>query len=140
MPFLIAVLDAQDPPNFISTIFLVVALVMLAFFLFVLLNFFFLLVRPWLRAFFAATPIPMFQIVAMRMRGSPVYKILDVGIAASQAGHRIAWEDLERASIQGADLNMITDAYCILRERGEHYSIEELVLAFKESRLQKMLD
>ena len=138
MPILIAELNNQEPS--FDRIVVIFVVMILAFFLISFLNFFFLLLRPWLRAFFAGTPIAMFRILAMRLRRSPVQKILDVGITASQAGHPIAWEDLERASLQGADLNLIADAHLILRERGEHYSIQELVSAYKDSRLQKMIE
>lgn len=54
-------------------VFLVVALTALCVGLF--------LVRPWLRCFLAGTPVSLFYILGMRLRGSPVNLIIDTLIA-----------------------------------------------------------
>lgn len=130
---------AQADPNSVSTFIVLIGIGMAIFGSIVVLAILLFFVRPWLRAFLSGAPISMFQIVGMRFRGSPINEILEQGIAVRQAGHPVSWVDLERVAISGVDLQMIADAYCVLRQRGEHYSFDELVLAARESRLDKLI-
>ncbi|MEL7497818.1 MAG: flotillin-like FloA family protein [Planctomycetota bacterium] len=138
------ILGQEGPPSQAnvdgSMFFVLVMLALATVFLLVLLGLLWFFGRHWLRAFLAGTPISLIQIVTMVLRGSDASTIIDQGIQANQAGHPIAWHDLERAHIAGGDLPTITTAYCVSRNKGKHFSIDELLKASLESRLDKLLE
>lgn len=123
----------------VSLLFIVFGIAIVLFLLTIFTCVFVMLAVPWLKAFMSGTPISMFQVIGMRFRGASVGKIINQGIAANQAGHPLSWVDLERAASQGVDIETLISAYCVCRERGEHYSLDELVLAARESRLDKLI-
>lgn len=134
-----AVAQNASPQLFVSTWGLLIVIGVLLFVLTIFTLIFLMLAVPWLKAFMSGTPISMFQVIGMRFRGASVGKIINQGIAANQAGHPISWVDLERAAAQGVDIETLISAYCVCRERGEHYTLDELVLAARESRLDKLI-
>lgn len=95
--------------------------------------------RPWLQAFLSGCPISVFQLIGMRLRKVNPNKIIPVAIAATQGGHPVGWADLERAYVQGIDIEKVTTAYVTARERGDNFTFEELVDAERESRLDSLL-
>jgi uncharacterized protein YqfA (UPF0365 family) len=73
-----------------------------SFFVFVL--FLFLFTTPWLRAYLSGAGVPVFSIIGMRLRGSPVAMLVDTKIA------------LEHSGIQ-ADIRQVESAYLANRHR-----------------------
>lgn len=96
--------------------------------------------RPWLRAFLSGRPISLFQIIGMRFRKVNPDEIITHGIATAQGGHPVDWAELERAYLQGVDLNKVATAYVTAKQRGDDFSFAELVNAERESRLEEMLN
>ena len=96
--------------------------------------------RPWLQAFLSGCPVSVFQLIGMRLRKVNPNKIIPVGIAATQGGHPVGWAELERAYLQGIDIEKVAMAYVTARERGNNFTFEELVDAERESRLDKLLN
>ncbi|MGB7346777.1 MAG: flotillin-like FloA family protein, partial [Pirellulaceae bacterium] len=95
--------------------------------------------RPWFRAFLSGTPISLLQILAMKLRKTDANFVIDQGIAANQAGHRIDWTELESAQISGVELEKVVLAYITAKKRGDAFTFEEIVDAERESRLAEML-
>lgn len=75
--------------------FLIVAVAMLAVFALILFAVFALLGGPWLRAALNAAPVPLFHIVAMRLRGNPPTLLIDAYIALKRAGMSVTISDVE---------------------------------------------
>ena len=113
---------------------IVVLLVLLALLL-IFMSFF----RHWMRAFLSGAPISLFQLLGMSMRKVNPAKVLPHGIAATQSGHPIGWVELERAYLQGTDLEKVTTACITSQEQGKGFTFQELVVADRESRLAEML-
>ncbi len=120
----------------VAIIFGLVLLVILLVLLVTMLAF----VRPWLQAFLSGCPVSVFQLIGMRPRKVNPNKIISVGIATTQGRHPVGWAELERAYLQGIDIEKVATAYVIARERGDNFTFEELVDAERESRLDKLLN
>jgi uncharacterized protein YqfA (UPF0365 family) len=121
-----------------SAFFIVMAIVLALFFLFVLFSFV-SIARHWLRAFTSGCPVTFIQLLGMKFRKVNVGEVLTQGISATQAGHPIRWRELESAYLQGVDLQKVVAAYLVFAKRDEKYAFAELVEAERESRLSKML-
>jgi uncharacterized protein YqfA (UPF0365 family) len=63
--------------------------------------------RPWLQCFLSGTPISAVQLVAMKMRRTPVKMLCELKIMARQAGVDVSWTDLERSYLAGVDVELI---------------------------------
>ncbi len=66
--------------------FLFVGVAMLAFLALIVLAVLALLMRPWLRAALHAAPVPLPQIIGMRLRGNPPLLLIDAYISLRRAG------------------------------------------------------
>lgn len=124
----------------VSMVAIVVFAIVLVFLLLVLLSIFLAFFRPWLQAFVSGCPVSVFQLIGMRLRKVDPNKIVSVGIAATQGGHPVGWAELERAYLQGVDIEKVSMAYVTASERGDNFTFEELVDAERESRLDKLLN
>lgn len=99
---------AANDPNFkmiLITIFAVMGLIMLAVFLW-FMSFF----RIWLKCLMAGANVTLIHIVGMKLRKSPVAKLCDVKIMATQAGMDVKLSDIERGHIAGADVELVVRA------------------------------
>ncbi len=112
---------------FIGVVFLTLLIVFLTFF------------RLWLQAFLSGRPIPLFQLIGMKIRRVPGRLIVESGIAASQAGYPIPWSELETAYLRGVDLNKVTLAFITAKRRDDPFTFEELVDAESEQRLADLI-
>lgn len=101
---------------------------------------FFSLIKPWLQAFTAGCPIALFQIVGMKMRRINPNQIIPHGIAASQAGHPVSWNELESAFLQGVDIEKAVMTYVSTSKQGKDYTFQDVVDAEQASRLEDLLD
>ena len=59
---------------------------------------------------------------------------------STQAQCPIAWDDLERAALQGINLEKVTLAYIEMQRAGKELSFEDAVAAGRRDRLNEMLD
>src|SRR5210317_1105302 len=80
-----------------------------------ILSFLVSLLRPWLQCFLSGASVPLFQILAMRLRGTPVKKICEQRIRAAFVGADLSAEQLEKTYKQGVDIEKIVDALCLAK-------------------------
>jgi uncharacterized protein YqfA (UPF0365 family) len=85
------------------------------------------LFRPWMQCFLSGAPIPLFEILAMRLRGSPVRAICEQRIKAKYAGENLTAEQLEKAHQQGADIEKLVDALCLAKRNDSEVRWEDLI-------------
>ena len=109
--------------------FAAIALVFLA----ILAVFALLLLRPWMQCFMSSAPVSLPQLVAMRLRGSPVQLICEQRIKASYVGVDLSVDKLEHAYRQGANIEKAVDALCLARRSEREVSWEDLVHTDLES-------
>ena len=106
----------MDMHSFISGIFTGIGIsIVLCVLYFVVKDF---LVLPWLRSHFAGAPVPMVQIIGMRLRGSPPKLLVSVYIAMIQAGEKTSIADAE--SVYLAQGNKEIDAATLIQMVREH--------------------
>jgi uncharacterized protein YqfA (UPF0365 family) len=53
------------------------------------------IIAPWLKCFLSGTPVSLVQIVAMRLRGTPVGLIVDTQTALTHSGIRVDMSKVE---------------------------------------------
>jgi uncharacterized protein YqfA (UPF0365 family) len=67
---------------------IVVAFLLLSLFILLLIAVFFLtLFVPWIRAFMSGTPVSVFQVLGMRLRGVPARLVIDALVTLVHRGH-----------------------------------------------------
>lgn len=94
----------------------------------------------WLQAFMSGTPVSMLEIIGMRFRRVDPRVVIKALIMATQAGVRLSCQELERAYLEGADLEKLTLAMIHARQQGMEVSFKELVQADRENRLAEKLN
>jgi len=57
------------------------------------------IVRPWLQAFIHGTPVSMFHILGMRLRGNPQSLLLDAHFALGRSGAMVSSGDIENMDL-----------------------------------------
>lgn len=102
-----------DPLSFVagftcSLVFIFVAGVML------------FLVLPWFRAFLSGTPLSLFQVLGMRLRGSPIKLLLDAQVALVHSGLQVDMREVE--SIYLANRGRILDLQDLVDAVREHHA------------------
>lgn len=83
------------------------------FLLFLWFAVFWVTFRPWLRAFLGGAPVPLVNILAMRLRGNPPGLLIDVFLALRQRGIAATMQDVEKTYIarkgEGLDVSRLAD-------------------------------
>lgn len=87
----------------------------------------------------SATPVPVFDIVGMRLRRADVNAVLKWLIMMRQAGLVISCRQLESACLQGVDLEKLTLAMIHAKKQNVEVTFEELVASDLEGRLAEKL-
>ena len=93
----------------------------------------------WLQAFMAGVPISVPQIIGMRFRKIDVRVVVRSLIMATQAGVAVPSIEMERAYLQGVDLEKLTLAMIQANREGKKVTFQELVEADLENRLHEKL-
>ncbi|MCA8986684.1 MAG: flotillin-like FloA family protein [Planctomycetaceae bacterium] len=62
--------------------------------------------KLWLQSLLSGASISVMQIVAMKLRNSPVQKIVEMRIMAAQAGLPIRTAEIESAILRGVDVEL----------------------------------
>ena len=122
-----------------AAIVLVIAALVLLFFLVSLVFLIAMVVRPWMRAFLSGTPVSVFDILGMRLRRADVNAVLKSLIVARQAGVVISCRQLESACLQGVDLEKLTLAMVHAKKQNMEVTFDELVASDLEGRLAEKL-
>lgn len=86
-----------------------------------------LLLRPWMQCFMSNAPVTFPEILAMRLRRSPVQKICEQRIKVSYVGVDLSSRKLEQAYLQGADIEKLVDALCLAQRSGQTLSWDDLL-------------
>jgi len=74
--------------------------------------------RIWIRARLAGAPVNLITMIAMRLRGSPVARIVDAHIAATKAGLDLDTDTIEAHYLAGGDGNNCTVALIAAAKQG----------------------
>lgn len=119
------------PLLIVAAVMLLTALAVFALFL----SFF----RLWLQALLAGTPVPIIDILAMRLRKVDARQVVESLILARQSGVSLSSVDLQRAYLQGADLKKLTLAWIEAQRRELPYAFDELVAADQRGQLAERL-
>ncbi len=114
---------AQNAPPLVMWVIVGVMLLVMLAFAAVFARFF----RLWLQAFMARAPIPFAQLIAMKLRKSPVDDIVRLKIMSVQSGVDIPTHEIERAYLQGADAERAVRAMIRAKETGQEVTWQELI-------------
>jgi len=101
-----------------ETFLFVFFLAMLVFPALVVAFVFFLVLRPWLRAFLHGAPVSVFHILGMRLRGNPPTLLIDAYIALKRADLAITIGDVENAFVDGRNRVLTSDDLVELVNKG----------------------
>lgn len=102
----------------------------IAFFLLFLLIFvtvFARLFQLWLQCSLSGAPVSLPNILLMQMRKSPARLICEQRIKARHAGIELTTSQLERAHLQGADIEKMVDAMLLAFRTDRNVSWEQLI-------------
>jgi uncharacterized protein YqfA (UPF0365 family) len=83
----------------------------------------------WFQAYMSRVPLSVFAIIGMRFRKIDVKAVVRSLIMAQQAGIPLSIDEVERAYLQGADLERITHAWIEAHREQKSVSFQELVEA-----------
>ena len=97
------------------------------------------IVGPWLQSITGGAPITTVQLLGMKLRGINIREVVQCGVMARQADCTLAWDELERASLEGANLEKVTLAYIQSQRDRRGFSFAELVDGDRRDRLSEML-
>lgn len=114
----------------------------LGFILLVLLLFFANLlahVSLWIRARMSGVPVSFLELVFMSVRKVNPRTVVDALILARQSGIEISSAEMQRAYMQGVDLEKVTLAKIEAERQGRPIDFEEFVEAELGNRLQERL-
>jgi uncharacterized protein YqfA (UPF0365 family) len=114
---------AQNAPPLVMWIIVGLMLLVMLSMVVVFARFF----RLWLQAYLARANIPFPQLIAMKLRKSPVDDIVRLKIMAVQSGVDIPTHEIERAYLQGADAERAVRAMIRAKETGRNVTWEELL-------------
>ncbi len=89
------------------------------------------LFRPWLQCFLSGVPVPLFEIVAMQLRQSPVKLICEQRIRANHVGVNLSCSELEQAHLKGVDIEQAVDALCLAQRTDQDVGWEDLVATYR---------
>ncbi|MCM2372344.1 flotillin-like FloA family protein [Aporhodopirellula aestuarii] len=85
------------------------------------------LFRPWLQCFLGNAPVSLPEILAMRLRGSPVRQICEQRIKASFVGVDLSARQLEEVYLKGADVEKLVDALCQAHRTNQDIGWDDLL-------------
>jgi uncharacterized protein YqfA (UPF0365 family) len=86
------------------------------------LAFFAMLVRPWLRAALHRAPVPLPQIIGMRLRGNPPLLLIDAYIRLRRAGISTTIDEVENVYIDSSTRVSTSDNLVELVKQRTHVS------------------
>jgi len=93
----------------------------------------------WKRARLSAVHVSLFDLIGMTLRKVEPSRVIDNLIRASQGGVTLRVRDLESAYLQGVDIDKLTTAALVAKNRGMKLSFKELVATELEGQLAEQL-
>ncbi len=116
--------------------FLVLSFVLLLLCLCVFVTF----ASTWLQAFMSGAQVDLLDLIGMRLRRTDYKTVVRALIVARQGGVWVSPVDMERAWVQGVDLEKVTLAVIQATKNNMNVTFEELVDAEVEERLARLLE
>jgi uncharacterized protein YqfA (UPF0365 family) len=95
--------------------------------------------RIWLQAFMAGVHISLPEILGMKFRKVDPNTVVRTAIMVNQAGTPVPSVELERAYLQGVDIEKVALAFIDTQKRGKKVSFQDLVDAELHQRLEEKL-
>jgi uncharacterized protein YqfA (UPF0365 family) len=95
--------------------------------------------RIWLQAFMAGVHISLPQILGMKFRKVNPNIVVRTAIMVAQAGTPVPSVELERAYLQGVDIEKVALAFIDTQKHGKKISFQDLVDAELHQRLEDKL-
>lgn len=93
----------------------------------------------WFRAYMSGVPIRLLDIIGMKFRRTDTKAVVRALIMAKHAGAAVSCTDMEKAYLQGVDLEKVTLAFIEAKKQGLEISFNELVDAERQDRLAEKL-
>lgn len=93
--------------------------------------FYFLPVGLWMTARLAGVNIPMFKLIALRLKKVPPPLIVRSLIAAKEAGIDISADDLKNYFLKGGDVNKVMSVLLDAKKNGQDISFTSAAAACK---------
>jgi uncharacterized protein YqfA (UPF0365 family) len=91
--------------------------------------------RPWLRATAAGTGLTIFEVIGMKLRRVDVDAVIVAMVIAEHGEVEIHQVDLQRAYLNGANLQTVTQAYVAAKHKQLDVTFEQVVDLDREGRL-----
>ena len=85
------------------------------------------LFAAWFRALSAGARISLPSLIAMRLRGSPIEDIIRLKITAAQAGIAVDAAEIERAYMQGANIELAMQTLLGAKEAGRNMTWDDVI-------------
>jgi len=129
---------AQQNPGMTIVIILLVVFLLVPLFVFLA---FARVFNLWFQAYMSGVGVPMVEILGMIFRKVDAKAVVKALIMAKQvAGVDLSREELERAYLQGADLDKLARAVIRAKEQNIEITFQELVEADRNDRLAEMIN
>ncbi len=93
----------------------------------------------WMRGYISGVPVMIVDLVRMRLRQTDVKAVMNALVTAKQGGVTVACVEMEKAWIQGVDLEKVTLAMIQSHKQNMGFTFEQLVDAELEDRLAEKL-
>lgn len=94
---------------------------------------------PWLQAYMSGLQISLLQMIGMKFRKTNPRVVVRALIVAKHGGVDVSVDDMERAYLQGVDLEKVTLAMIQAKKENMDVTFQELVDADLEDRLAEKL-
>src|SRR6056297_2520916 len=98
------------------------------------------LVRPWLQGLMAGAHVSAVELVAMRLRKSPVQRVMNCKIMAAQSGIQIPTSQIESAALAGADIETAVRTLMRATEMGLNVTWEQVIVEDNRRQIIEALD
>ena len=125
-----------SPEMALSVVVSVCALVLFVLCVSIYVTFF----STWLRAFMSGTPVSFLDLIGMRLRGTDFKTVVRALVMAKQGGVVISPDEMERAWVQGVNLEKVTLAVIQATKNNMDVTFAELVDADVDDRLARLLE
>ncbi|HMO16086.1 MAG TPA: flotillin-like FloA family protein [Pirellulaceae bacterium] len=110
-------------PKIIILVGLIFGLGVLIIFLVIFLR----MATIFVKCMLSGAPLPFVRILAMLLRRSPINSIVQNRIVAAHAGVDLSWDQLERAALQGVDIERATLTLISAKQNSAAVTWEDIV-------------
>ena len=79
----------------------------------------------WLRAWASGARVTFMELIALKLKGIPVRKIVDVRITLIKSGFNVSVDDLSTQHIAGGDVHMVMQGLLKAKEKNIDLSFDQ---------------